>query len=432
MDKVSRCKRLTIGMAGSLVVSSILGWTSVGFASEPVPSTAPSAVAPAQAKPLDLAGCRSLALEHQPAIAAYKASLEASNVANEALNNLGLASLVVHDLPVRRDQAALGNQIAQARVRQAELEATYAVTRTYLLVLYARQQQDLLDKTLTDLRDLRDTVKQIVDDGLRADVTTRDLERLNLLVMLAEARREEAVNGQERAKAALREAMGFGADFTFDVVGRVLPNIKRDFTKQQIVDFALSKRNELVQVTSAAEIFCLEVRAQSLSHHQKANTFASGADLHANPVPQGSQDGEYRPGAIGPEMPGILAGNRSERMQQASAYHERAQAVVQKTRNLITLEVEDAFYRWKDANRKTASLLEAADKGEKLGRDLREDFKTPGAKVKLDEVLLTGILAGQLRGQANDSIRDLAMILASLERITAGGVIIDFSVKPKP
>jgi outer membrane protein TolC len=432
MDKVFRLKRLPMRVAGTLVVSTILGWTPAALAREPIPPSAPAVATPSPTKPLDLAACRSLALEHQPTIAAYKASLEASNVANEALNNIGLASLVVHDLPVRRDQAALGNQIAQSRVRQAELEATYAVTRTYLLLLYARQQQDLLDKALVDLRDLRDTVKQIVDDGLRPDITTRDLERLNLLVILAEGRREEALDGQERAKSALREAMGFGAEFTFDVVGRVLPYPKDRFTKQQIVDLALSRRNELSQATTAAEIFCLEVKAQGLSRHPKANTFASGADLHAQPVPQGLQDGEYRPGAVGPEMPAILAGNRSERMQQASAYAERAQAVAQKARNLITLEAEDAFFRWKDASNKTASLLEAADKAEKLGRDLREDFKTPGAKVKLDEVLLTGILAGQMRGQANDAIRDLAMILGSLERITAGGVTIDFSVKPKP
>ena len=336
-----------------------------------------------------------MSLEHQPAIAAYKASLEASNIANQALNNIGIAGLVAHDLPVRRDEAALGNQVAQSRVHLAEIEAAYAVSRTYLILIYARQQQDLLDKSLTSLRDLRDTVKQIVDDGLRTDVTTRDLERLNLLVLLAEGKREEAVIGQDRAKAALREAMGFGADYSFDVVGRAIGIPKREFTKQQIVDLALSRRDELSQASNAAQIFCLEIRAQELSRHIKSSTFASGADLHAQAIPQGSQDGEYRPGAIGPEMPSILAGSKSERMQQASAFSDRAQAVVQKTRNLITLEAEDVYFRWLEANKKTNRLIEAANKAEKLSNDLRDDFKTP-AKVKLDEVMLTGILSAQL------------------------------------
>ncbi len=105
---------------------------------------------------------------------------------------------------------------------------------------------------------------------------------------------------------------------------------------------------------------------------------------------------------------------------------------MEKTRNLINLEAENAFLLWREASRKTARLAEAADKADKLSRDLKEDFKQPGAKVKLDELVLTGILAAQLQGQANDAIRELALTLANLERITAGGVAVDFSPPTKP
>ncbi len=340
--------------------------------------------------------------------------------------------MIAHDLPLRKQQSQLGLEIAQARVRQAEQEAIYAVTRNYLVLLYARQQQNLLDKAVENLKDLRETVKQIVDDGLRKDVTTRDLERLNVLLLLAEGHREEATSGQERAQAALREAMGFGGDFSFEIVGRVLPSPNNQFAKQQIVDLALSRRAELTQVTDAAAVFALEIKAQATSRHLKVNTFVAGADLHADPVPQGMHNSEYRPGAVGPEMSAILVGSKSERVEQASAYYTRAQAVVEKTRNLINLEAENAFLLWREASRKTARLAEAADKADKLSRDLKEDFKQPGAKVKLDELVLTGILAAQLQGQANDAIRELALTLANLERITAGGVAVDFTPAIKP
>jgi outer membrane protein TolC len=431
MDKVLLSRRLGLRLAGVLVIPVFLLWTPLGFGADQ-PSSPSPAPAPAKSKPLDLATCRSLALEHQPSLTAYRASLEATVLKGQALDNLGIAGLIAHDIPLRKQQSQLGLEIAQARVRQAEQEAIYAVTRNYLVLLYARQQQDLLDKAVENLKDLRETVKQIVDDGLRKDVTTRDLERLNVLLLLAEGHREEATNGQERAQAALREAMGFGGDFSFEIVGRVLPSPKNQFAKQQIVDLALSRRAELVQVTDAAAVFALEVKAQATTRHLKVNTFVAGADLHADPVPQGLHNTEYRPGAVGPEMSAILVGSKSERVEQASAYYTRAQAVVEKTRNLINLEAENAFLLWREASRKTARLAEAADKADKLSRDLKEDFKQPGAKVKLDELVLTGILAAQLQGQANDAIRELALTLANLERITAGGVAVDFSPPTKP
>ncbi len=285
MDKVLLFRRLGLRLAVVLVIPVFLVWTPLGFGADQ-PSTPSPALAPARPRSLDLATCRSLALEHQPSLTAYRASLEATALKGQALDNLGIAGLIAHDLPLRKQQSQLGLEIAQARVRQAEQEAIYAVTRNYLVLLYARQQQNLLDKAVENLKDLRETVKQIVDDGLRKDVTTRDLERLNVLLLLAEGHREEATSGQERAQAALREAMGFGGDFSFEIVGRVLPSPNNQFAKQQIVDLALSRRAELTQATDAAAVFALEIKAQATSRpgrQQKRASRASIRLLHACP-----------------------------------------------------------------------------------------------------------------------------------------------------
>lgn len=426
-------KRIGLTVTSGMILPAALGWMAPGWAGEteaPANSVLPAA---AEEKTLDLAACKGLALEKQPSLAAYRASLDAANGKASALENLGLAaSLISHDLPIRRQQAALGIEIAKARVTQTEYETLYAVTRNYLTYLYAHQQQELLDKALDNLKDLKDTVKQIVDDGLRKDVTTRDLDRINVLVLLAEGRREEAINGAERAQGALREAMGYGSEFSFKVAGKGLPFPKAEYQKKEILDLALARRAELVQANDAVEVFCLEIKAQGTSRHIRVNTFTSASDLHATPIPQGSQNGEYRPGAVGPEMPPTLVGNRSEREDQAGAYYRRAQAVAEKTKNLVMLEAEDGFLRWKEANRKATRLLDAAEKGEKLGRDLRDDFKQPGSKVRLDEVTTAGILATQLRVQANEALHELAMALSYLERVTAGGITVDYSAVPKP
>jgi outer membrane protein TolC len=417
-------------LVGALAVPALFTLTAPARADETPPKApvaAPAAIPAAiPAAPLDLAACRALALERQPAIAANRASLNAAQLKARALEDLRLAGLVEHDIPIRRQQACIGVQIAQARLSQSEQETLYAVTRTYLSYLYARQQQELLEKALGNLKDLKETVKQIVEDGLRKDVTSRDLDRINVYYLLAEGRMEEATNGGQRARAALKEAMGLGPQAVLELPSKAMPYPQMKVAREPVLDLALTRRAELIQATLAEEVFALEIKAQAATHSASAKTFASASDLHATPVPQGSQNNEYRPGAIAPEMPTILPGNKEARVQQAAAYDERARAVVEKTRNLIGLEAEDAFLRWQEAARKTARLREAADNAEKLARNLRDDFKMQGTKVRLDDVINGGILAAQLRVQANEALRDLVLGLAALERVTAGGILADF------
>jgi outer membrane protein TolC len=381
---------------------------------------------------LDLETCRQLAQEKQPALAAYRASADATILKAKALDDLRLAPLLAHDIPIRRQQSSLGIAIAQARVCQFEQETRYAVTRTYLSALYARQQDELVDKAIGNLKELKETVQDIVKDGLRKDITTRDLDRINVLFLLAQGKQEEAKSGRQRAMAALRETMGVGQDFQFQLAAKELPSPVFQVKREQVLEQAQAHRAELMQATQIAEVFSLEVQAQGKIRGPSARTFATGADLHADPVPQGHQNGEYRPGAIGLEMPATLVGHQSDRIEIARGLEARAQAVVEKTRNLILLDAEDVFLRWQETSNKLARLREAADAAEKLARDLRDDFKTAGTKVRLDDVINAGMLATQLRVEANETQHKYVLTLASLERVTGGGLKIDFGFTKKP
>jgi outer membrane protein TolC len=381
---------------------------------------------------LDLDACRQIAQEKQPALTAYRASAEATVLKAKALDDLRLAPLLAHDIPIRRQQSALGICITQARVSQFEQETRYAVTRTYLSALYARQQDELVDKALVNLKELKETVQDIVKDGLRKDVTTRDVDHINVLVLLALGKQEEAKSGRQRALAALRETMGVGQDFPLQLAAKELPSPSLQVKREQVLELAQAHRAELIQTVQIAEVFALEVQAQGKIRGPSARTFATGSDLHADPVPQGSQNGEYRPGAIGLEMPATLVGHQDDRIEVAKALETRAQAVVEKTRNLILLDAEDVFLRWQESSNKLARLREAADAAEKLARDLRDDFKTAGTKVRLDDVINAGILATQLRVEANETQHKYVLTLASLERVTGGGLKIDFGLGKPP
>src|SRR5207249_5172408 len=111
--------------------------------------------------------------------------------------------------------------------------------------------------------------------------------------------------------------------------------------KDAVVQLGLDRRGELVQAMVATDVTRLEVDAQGrLRFRSKGRTFAAGSDIHAKSVPTGLHNGEYRPGALGVEMPSLVAGNREARQETVQGYWARAESVVEKTRGLIRLEAQ--------------------------------------------------------------------------------------------
>ncbi len=402
-------------------------------AQEPAANAAPAAASPAPvATPAyDLATCRQVALERQPGLAAVRSSLAAAEARARAVENLRLAALVSRDLPIRRRQASLGVVVQSAALAQAEWDAVHAVTYTYLTAVYARQQIAAADKALKDLGELRRLAASTLESGERADVTQRNVDQIDVFLQVVRGRREEAVAGVERALAALREAMGVGPDCPVQVADTELPTPSAEVTREQVVALALGRRGEVVQTTTFAQATCLEIEAQGASFLPTFRTFASASDIHAQQVPQGVRDGEYRPGGLLPEMPTELVGGRKGRVEQAEAYHARANAVAEKTRNLIALDAQDVFFRWQEASRKVSEYRTAAEGADKVAKSIRDAFNPRAvSKPSLEEVIEAGILAGQLRAQANQTLYQYLLATASLERATAGGVSPVFSVPP--
>ena len=237
---------------------------------------------------------------------------------------------------------------------------------------------------------------------------------------LAETRRTQATQGVKRALVSLREAIGLGPAVVVDVPPSRLPEPEARPGKDEVVAAALARRGELIQASVFAQVACLEVEAQATSLALKMPTFAAGSDIHASVVPQGDQRTEYKPGAVPPEMPTLLAGTRPERIKHARSLQARAEAVVETTRNLIALEAEDAFLRWEEASAETRQAREAAEAGDKLADELNKDF-TAGLKVRIDEVITARVLASQARSQYNEFLYKQIVALADLERVTAGG-----------
>jgi outer membrane protein TolC len=386
--------------------------------------------APREVSKLDLPTCRRIGLERQPALAAARATLAAAQERLQALESLRLAGLVRHDLDIRRQQACLGIRIAQAQLTQAEWETIYSVTRTYVGVLYAQAQLRVADRVLSDSPDglpfLRNLAETIYKSRSRPDVKAWNVDQIDVYINVARGRREEAVEGLERAKAGLREAMGVDQDFPIELADQRLPKLTATVDMAAVISMALERRGEMAQASLLADVVCLEVKAQGTSHHPKMETFASNSDIHSQPIPQGVRDGEYRPGAIGVEMPIELVGSKSLRVERAQSLHARSIAVVDKTRGLISLEAKSGALKYNETKIQVREYGEASVKARGVYEALRGGVFDPkdktGGKPGLEDLLNTAVQSSQTEVQSNQAQYLHLLSLAALERITAGGI----------
>jgi outer membrane protein TolC len=419
-------RRFWSPLVGGLVP---LMFVSLAAAAEPEPLAAPreTPAAPSPApQVLTLDECLRLALEKQPALAAYRASLASAETQLKALESLCVPTLLRPELPIRRKQAALGVNIATAGLHQAEWETVYAVTRMYLAVLHAHTQEKLAQEVAANHQDVEKISRPLTSDP-NSGITESHVNNAVIHLGLTQSRQIEARQGSRRALAALREAIGLGPDCCIQVVGNGVPFVPQNLCCGDLVGLALGRRGELVQANAAADVVSLEVDAQGTIHLLTARTFAAGTDVHARPVPQGASNGEYRPGAISLEMPTLLVGSRSCRVERARDLSARAAAVVDKTRNLIALEVEDQFLKWQQAADKVRQLKQTAAAAAALADSLQRRLRDVG-RGPLDDVVRTRGLQYETQAQYNDAVYQHALALAALERATAGGFCAGFGI----
>lgn len=365
--------------------------------------------------------CIHLGLDKQPALAAARASLSAAQTGQGALDRLLLARLVARDLSIRKQQAALGVQIAEQGLAQAEWETRYAVTRNYFSVIYARQQEALAADVIRKLSEARNQADKLSKIGdLNIKVNKYDVQNIGLAHDLMVVQSKDATAGKFKAMAALREAIGLRYDEEFEVAETTLPAKVLGLDKKELVALGLAQRGELAQAQNAREVTHLEICAQSKTWFSpQVKTFAAASDIHAKPIPQGRANGEYVPGAIGLEMPVFLIGKRHDRMDRARDLNARAHAVVDKTENLVALDVEAMYFKWSEGLEKIQALEKTMPEAESIFSTVKKRFE--GGNATGEEYLRAQTLQDRVQAQLNEAIYEHALGLAGLERATAGG-----------
>ena len=369
----------------------------------------------------------SIGHSNHPQISALRASMNAALLKGRGLSEVKrLIGFLSPDIEFREKQSDLGLKAAMAEYDQAQYEVTYAVIRCYFTVVYAREQgrvaRDLVEQFEANLEQVRKIVEG-KGGGIRG-ISVNNLNTLELFTGAARKKLIEAETGADRARAALREAMGLEPGSRVDAADEVLPEIKASMTRDVVIAHAVTRRGEILLSQIGADVTRLEACAQWAKRFSlMATTFSNAGDIHARPIPGPSREPDYRPGMIGPEMPDRMLGNRATRTETAGQYAIRSQLAAKQARSLLGLEAEIAYTKWVQAVENVKVSRAAAKSGRDLIERLRE--AAGGAPTK-EEAITAEVGSAQAFAAYNEALHDQIVALADLERITAGGVRVNF------
>jgi len=396
----------------------------------PVPTVAKQPVLDApksQVPELNLGECIAIAVEKQPALQAVRASQAATGAGQHALNNIGrLGSLLSPDLPIRKQQSERGVIAAAADVQKLHNELVHDVTRLYFSVVYARQQEQLANDIVAQMKAFVKLAEDLLNSGSPGDMNQLKLDLMKQGLAKVLTLQAKANAGVQQAEAALREAMGVqNCGFDFRVKDRELPLMAQDvtLTKEQVVDLALSRRPELALAAAASDALRLEVYAQGkLRFRRTVPTLGTGSDIHARLLPTGSRDPgkDYRPEPIAPEMPPQVVGSKDDRVARVLAYSHRADMVFEKARNLMILEAEKSFIDYEMASKQLSAHKMGFTAAKNAMDRIREGFSEP--KAQKDLLLMAYGQSAESMAAYVESAFFYLQTLAALERVTAGGV----------
>lgn len=201
-----------------------------------------------------------------------------------------VAELFSPDLPVRKLQSQRGLCASAAEVVKVRQENTYDICRLYFTYVYATQQEQTASEIVEQLESFYEIAKEFLKLPVpdpKVKVNEFSLGDIDAVISEVRDLREEASTGRKKAFFALKEAMAVPLDFEFMPADKELPLMGGSVDQEMVVNLALSRRPELVQAAVLVDVTRLEVCAQAkLDHRIRANTFASGSDLHSRFIPR--------------------------------------------------------------------------------------------------------------------------------------------------
>jgi outer membrane protein TolC len=357
-----------------------------------------------------------LALQQRPKVRAARITLARAEAQHAETDRLArLLGHVRRDLPARREQAALGVEVARADLEAQEADVRYAAGRMYVSVLYATSARRLARKAVDRVEQYRAALA-----GLKGPLPSLDpflAELASAPTLQAENKLIEADKAEAIALAAFRQAVGADAAAPLAVPDAPLPRPSPEIPDAaEVSRLVLARSPGLRRAALLERVHQWEVEAQGrLPLALVADTFAASADVHAAAIPPEGAD-EYRPAPIVPEMPVRLTGPKAARVEAARLYAAKATEITRGVERLLALRVAATWETLREKRRKLEALERRhAGRMEKIDEALA---KPPGKGW--EALLQQGILAIAAAADLETARYEYLVALLDLERLTLG------------
>lgn len=266
----------------------------------------------------------------------------------------------------RHQQAGLGVQAARADVSKSRQQTVFDVTQAYLGIQLAHELHQVVRDGIGHFRAIQSLVQALIDEGDEY-VTTVDLHRVATVRHLAEGELVRIENALELSHAALRRAMGVDRDADFQVAVPRLTFQQRHIELPNVLDEAMTRRPELAQTQLAVRIADLErklAKAEYVPDVGLFGRFSAVVDDRDFANPNEQQEEQWAVG-VSVGVPLFTGGRRSAQMRQAEFQQAKARQSYRLLRELITLEVQQAYLQYLEASQKLRKAEQAKENAEK-------------------------------------------------------------------
>jgi outer membrane protein TolC len=259
---------------------------------------------------------------------------------------------------LRNQQAGLGIQVAGADLEKSQQQTVFDVARAYYSILLTKELVRITEDTTGQFRAIERLTQSLIDKGDEF-VTTADLARIRTLRLLAENQKVEFQRSYDLTYAALRQVMGLDFQAPLAIVDEELPFKRTTIALAEIVELAMTRRPELAKADIGVRNAVLQEKLAKAEFLPTVGLFGSLNTLTGRrSFPNPGNDELWQLGVAG-EMPLFTGGRNLAAVRQARYQLQQAQETQRLARDLITLEVQQAYLEYKEMDERIP-LAEAA------------------------------------------------------------------------
>ncbi len=321
----------------------------------------------------------------------------------------------------RREQAELGTRAAQYDVERTRQETTYNITRAYLAILLSGELIGVAEETAERFEWIEKRARGEVDRG-NVNVSNADLFRASALRCLAESEKAGMARVRDRARAGLLLAMGLDQQAQIQIADRRLMCGDRDLDASSLLQQAIARRPDLAKAEIGERAAQLERQIARAAYSPEVAAIASFSNVwddghFANPT----HPNEGTVG-VGMQMPLFEGGRRSAESRRAECEQAQACQVRRLLSDLVSQEVQDAYFEYLQSKEQLKLDREAVSQGRKAMETLEKMAGLVESKDMpkyFQDLVLTQQMLTQVLVRCDQTVYNCNLAMGRIRLVTA-------------